>query len=146
VVKFEESGRIVETLGDISGVSHPMVTSMREHKGWLYVGGILNNRIGRYRSPVPIRAGPARIVLGKEAMIFDPILDIFRGKAVTIPPMDGASGPTPRWTRPTPCWRLLRRTTSRSTARDLLFSSGSDVLSLAPGSQSRSRSSACLRP
>ena len=26
-------------------------------------------------------------------MIFDPILDIFRGKAVTIPPMDGALKP-----------------------------------------------------
>src|SRR5436309_3511190 len=41
VVKFDESGRIVETLGDISGVSHPMVTFMCERKGWLYVGGIL---------------------------------------------------------------------------------------------------------
>jgi len=51
VVKFDETGRIVETLGDMSGESHPMVTSMREHKGWLYVGGILNNRIGRYRIP-----------------------------------------------------------------------------------------------
>lgn len=51
VVKFDETGRIVETLGDLSGESHPMVTSMREHKGWLYVGGILNNRIGRYRIP-----------------------------------------------------------------------------------------------
>ncbi|HUL04694.1 MAG TPA: SMP-30/gluconolactonase/LRE family protein, partial [Candidatus Acidoferrum sp.] len=51
VVKFDESGRIVETLGDLTGVSHPMVTSMREHKGWLYVGGILNNRVGRYRIP-----------------------------------------------------------------------------------------------
>ena len=28
-----------------------MVTSMREHKGYLYIGGILNNRIGRYRMP-----------------------------------------------------------------------------------------------
>jgi ribose transport system permease protein len=28
-----------------------MVTSMREHKGYLYVGGILNNRVGRY--PIP---------------------------------------------------------------------------------------------
>jgi ribose transport system permease protein len=55
VVKFDESGRIVETLGDLSGESHPMVTSMREHKGYLYVGGILNNRIGRYRIP---RADP----------------------------------------------------------------------------------------
>jgi ribose transport system permease protein len=51
IVKFDESGRIVETLGDLTGVSHPMVTSMREHKGWLYVGGILNNRVGRYRIP-----------------------------------------------------------------------------------------------
>jgi ribose transport system permease protein len=51
VVKFDETGRIVETLGDLSGESHPMVTSMREHKGWLFVGGILNNRIGRYRIP-----------------------------------------------------------------------------------------------
>ena len=44
VVKFDETGKIIETLGDLSGVSHPMVTSMREHKGFLYVGGILNNR------------------------------------------------------------------------------------------------------
>ncbi len=49
VVKFDESGRIIETLGDLSGVSHPMVTSMREHKGYLYIGGILNNRVGRFR-------------------------------------------------------------------------------------------------
>jgi ribose transport system permease protein len=51
VVKFEDTGRIVEALGDLSGASHPMVTSMREHKGYLYIGGILNNRIGRYRIP-----------------------------------------------------------------------------------------------
>jgi ribose transport system permease protein len=51
VVKFDESGRIVEALGDLGGESHPMVTSMREHKGYLYIGGILNNRIGRYRIP-----------------------------------------------------------------------------------------------
>jgi ribose transport system permease protein len=51
VVKFEENGRIREALGDLSGDAHPMVTSMREHKGYLYVGGILNNRIGRYRIP-----------------------------------------------------------------------------------------------
>ena len=51
VVKFDETGRVIEALGDLSGRSHPMVTSMREHKGWLYVGGILNNRIGRYRIP-----------------------------------------------------------------------------------------------
>ncbi|MEW9837244.1 ABC transporter permease [Mesorhizobium marinum] len=51
VVKFDETGRIVEALGDLSGTAHPMVTSMREHKGFLFVGGILNNRVGRYRIP-----------------------------------------------------------------------------------------------
>ena len=51
VVKFAADGRIIETLGDMTGESHPMVTSMREHKGYLYVGGILNNRVGRYRIP-----------------------------------------------------------------------------------------------
>jgi ribose transport system permease protein len=49
VVKFDEVGEIVTTLGDLSGAAHPMVTSMREHKGFLFVGGILNNRVGRYR-------------------------------------------------------------------------------------------------
>ncbi|WP_237153811.1 ABC transporter permease [Oryzibacter oryziterrae] len=51
VVKFDETGRIVATLGDLTGQSHPMVTSMREHKGELFIGGILNNRIGRF--PIP---------------------------------------------------------------------------------------------
>lgn len=61
VVKFDEAGQIVGTLGDMTGVSHPMVTSMREHKGLLFIGGILNNRIGRYRLPDadPDWAGPA---------------------------------------------------------------------------------------
>ena len=49
VVKFDESGRIIAAMGDLAGASHPMVTSMREHRGWLFIGGILNNRIGRLR-------------------------------------------------------------------------------------------------
>ncbi len=49
VVKFDGTGRILGTLGDMTGLSHPMVTSMREHKGDLFIGGILNNRIGRYK-------------------------------------------------------------------------------------------------
>ena len=28
-----------------------MITSMREHKGYLYLGGVSNNRIGRYKLP-----------------------------------------------------------------------------------------------
>ena len=49
VVKFDAQGRIIETLGDMTGQSHPMVTSMREHKGYLYLGGLENNRIGRIK-------------------------------------------------------------------------------------------------
>ena len=28
-----------------------MITSMREHRGFLYLGGSLNNRIGRWKIP-----------------------------------------------------------------------------------------------
>ena len=49
VVKFDDGGRIVDTLADLTGKRHPMVTPMREHKGYPYIGGILNNRIGRLR-------------------------------------------------------------------------------------------------
>ncbi len=51
VLRFDESGRILEVLWDLGGENHPMITSMREHKGSLYIGGILNNRIGRLRLP-----------------------------------------------------------------------------------------------
>ena len=49
VVKFNEQGEILESLWDLDGVNHPMITSMREHRGYLYLGGISNNRIGRYK-------------------------------------------------------------------------------------------------
>jgi ribose transport system permease protein len=51
VVKFDLTGRIVESLWDLGGENHPMITSMREHRGYLYLGGISNNRIGKYRIP-----------------------------------------------------------------------------------------------
>ena len=49
VIKFDDQGRVLESLWDLGGENHPMITSMREHKGWLYLGGVSNNRIGRYR-------------------------------------------------------------------------------------------------
>ena len=50
VVKFNEKGEDARiALGPASGVNHPMITSMREHRGYLYLGGIANNRIGRYK-------------------------------------------------------------------------------------------------
>ena len=49
VVKFDEKGAILDVLWDSGGHGHPMVTSMREHKGWLYLSGLSSNRLGRYR-------------------------------------------------------------------------------------------------
>ena len=49
VLKFSERGEVLETLWDLGGQNHPMITSMREHQGYLYLGGISNNRIGRYK-------------------------------------------------------------------------------------------------
>ncbi|MFK5980691.1 MAG: SMP-30/gluconolactonase/LRE family protein [Rhizobiaceae bacterium] len=49
VAKFDLDGQILETLWDIDGEAHPAVTSIREHKGFLYLGGLWNNRIGRHR-------------------------------------------------------------------------------------------------
>jgi len=49
IVKFNEKGEILETLWDLGGANHPMITSMREHRGYLYIGGISNNRIGRLK-------------------------------------------------------------------------------------------------
>ena len=51
VIKFDLKGRVLQSLWDGEGNRHPQVTSMREHKGWLYLGGIFNNRIGRIRLP-----------------------------------------------------------------------------------------------
>ena len=51
VIKFDLTGKIVQSLWDGVGERHPQVTSMREHKGYLYLGGIFNNRIGRYKIP-----------------------------------------------------------------------------------------------
>jgi simple sugar transport system permease protein/ribose transport system permease protein len=49
VLKFDEAGNISESLWDLGGEKHPMITSMREHKGVLYLCGIFNNRMGTYR-------------------------------------------------------------------------------------------------
>jgi ribose transport system permease protein len=51
VFKFDLEGRVLDALWDLEGLKHPMITSIREHKGHLYLGGLLNNRIGQYRIP-----------------------------------------------------------------------------------------------
>ena len=49
VLKFNEQGEVLETLWDMGGENHPMITSMREHRGYLFLGGIMNNRVGRIK-------------------------------------------------------------------------------------------------
>ncbi|MDM8165903.1 SMP-30/gluconolactonase/LRE family protein [Roseovarius sp.] len=49
VLRFDIDGNVIESMWDLGGVNHPMVTSMREHKGYLYLGGLYNDRIGRLK-------------------------------------------------------------------------------------------------
>ena len=49
VLRFNEAGDILESYWDPTGISHSTLTSMREHKGYLYLGGLENNRIGRVK-------------------------------------------------------------------------------------------------
>jgi len=51
VLRFDEQGRILESYWDLGGQKHPMITSMREHKGVLYLCGIFNNRMGTLALP-----------------------------------------------------------------------------------------------
>ncbi|SNT76817.1 ABC transporter permease [Paracoccus seriniphilus] len=51
VLRFNEKGEILESLWDLGGQKHPMITSMREHKGTLYLCGIFNNRMGTLKLP-----------------------------------------------------------------------------------------------
>lgn len=51
IVKISESGEVLDVMWDAGGENHPMITSMREHRGQLFIGGIHNNRIGRLTLP-----------------------------------------------------------------------------------------------
>ena len=51
VVQISDSGEVLDVLWDRSGINHPSITSTCEHKGYLYLGGVSNNRIGRVRLP-----------------------------------------------------------------------------------------------
>jgi ribose transport system permease protein len=51
VVQLSEDGQVLDVLWDRMGENHPSITSTCEHKGYLYLGGVSNNRIGRIRLP-----------------------------------------------------------------------------------------------
>jgi ribose transport system permease protein len=60
VIKFNDQGEVLDVLWDAFAANHPMITSMREHKGYLYLGGVSNNRIGRIKldGADPFWSGP----------------------------------------------------------------------------------------
>ena len=47
VLKFNEAGEILRVMWDETLENYPMVTSVKEYDGVLYLGGINNNRLGR---------------------------------------------------------------------------------------------------
>ena len=49
VLKLDAAGRIVDAYWDEPDGPLYMITSMREHRGSLYLGGVTNNKIGRLR-------------------------------------------------------------------------------------------------
>lgn len=72
-------------------------------------------------------------------MIFDPILDLFRGKAVTIPPMDGAFRPNTALDEADVVLEVGAPNNLAFDGVQLLFSSGGDVLSLVRGGDAPER-------
>jgi hypothetical protein len=63
-------------------------------------------------------------------MIFDPILDIFRGKAVTVPPMDGALKPNTALDDAPVAVEIEAPDNLCADSNRLLFSSGNQLLAL----------------
>ncbi len=51
VLKSDASGRIVDACWDKPDGPLYMITSMREHRGSLFLGGVTNNKIGRIKLP-----------------------------------------------------------------------------------------------
>jgi ribose transport system permease protein len=49
VLKFTADGKVLDVLWDASGDRFPMVTSVREHEGYLYLGAGGNNKFGRIK-------------------------------------------------------------------------------------------------
>jgi hypothetical protein len=51
VLALNEQGKITQSLHDPSGEHLKEITSAREHAGYLYLGSLYNDRIGKYALP-----------------------------------------------------------------------------------------------
>ena len=86
VIKFNEKGEVLESLWDLGGQKHPMITSIREHKGVLYLGGIYT--YNREYLPFPglrfMEVSGMKAVVASAGLQFEPLSNIFiilRGNA-----------------------------------------------------------------
>jgi len=53
VLALDEQGKIIQSLHDPTGKHLKEITSAREYGGYLYLGSLHNNRIGKYKLPSP---------------------------------------------------------------------------------------------
>jgi hypothetical protein len=51
VVQLDENGKILGSFQDPSGQHIPMITSVFERNGYLYLGSLSNNFIGKFKLP-----------------------------------------------------------------------------------------------
>jgi len=49
VIKMSPTGKILACMWDAEAINNPTITSMREDRGWLYLGGLTSNRITRIK-------------------------------------------------------------------------------------------------
>ena len=66
VLKIDGQGKICDALWDKPDGPLSMITSMREHKGALYLGGVTNNKIGRLVLERATLLGPAPAATGRK--------------------------------------------------------------------------------
>jgi hypothetical protein len=51
VLALDEQGKIIRSLHDYTGSHLKEITSVREYGGYLYLGSLNNDRIGKYKLP-----------------------------------------------------------------------------------------------
>ena len=124
VLRIDGQGGIVDALWDRPDGALYMITSMREHKGALYLGGVTNNKIG---APGP---GRCRHGLDGSRQLLGKSMNIFSRARKSEPPgmtLEGVLGPNGRLddAAAMPAERLDALATTADG--HLLFSSGQGV-------------------
>ena len=142
VVKFDEAGNVLELYWDPTGASHASVTSIREHKGYLYLGGLAkqSDRTHSHRRRRPdldrLRGLLGRQATGMTRMSFlthlrrDLEQILFKDRDPhAIPSMDGAFSPNDRLDRATPIGEPLagRTRSPRRPTAPICVSAGNKI-------------------